>query len=205
MSRGGPCLNSWRRTHEGKDRTIPTTLTSTHTGQKLVRNLVKAAAGILGFLGAQPSALETCLEGLLCAQRGSGSHADRLPAEVEASGVPAPSSPTPHCSSGFHGNSLSPPASLPTWHPPPPTPRCEWREGHASASPYRGRGERAAARARVCTLCTRWNASVVPSLQKERGEKKKRLPEPPPALRKITNLEEITQQLMSSCFHPAFI
>ena len=140
MSRGGPCLNSWRRTHEGKDRTIPTTLTSTHTGQKRVRNLVQAAAGILGFLGAQPSALETCLEGLLCAQRGSGSHADRPPAEVEASGVPAPSSPTPHCSSGFHGNSLSPPASLPTWHPPPPPRAASGGRGTRQPRPTGGEG-----------------------------------------------------------------
>lgn len=158
MSRGGPCLNSWRRTHEGKDRRIPTTLTSTHSRQKLVRNRVKAAAGILGFLGAQLSAFETCLEGLLCAQWGSGSHAHRLPAEVEASGVPVPSFPTPHCSSGFHGNSLSPPASLPTWAPPPAALRVE---GGARIS-----------LSLVCTLRTRWNASVVPSLQKERGKKK---------------------------------
>ena len=193
MSRGGPCLNSWRRTHEGKDRTIPTTLTSTHSRQKLVRNRVKAAAGILGFLGAQPSAFETCLEGLLCAQWGSGSHAQRLPAEVEASGVPVPSSPTPHCSSGFHGNSLSPPASLPTW-PPPPPPR--------AASGGRGAHQPLPS---LHTLHTLECVSGTIFAEREGEKKKKRLPEPPPALREITNLEEITQQLMSSCFHPAFI
>lgn len=35
VSRAGPCLNSWRRIHEGRDRTIPTTLTSAHLGQNL--------------------------------------------------------------------------------------------------------------------------------------------------------------------------
>ena len=171
MSRGGPCLNSWRRTHEGKDRTIPTTLTSTHTGQKLVRNLVKAAAGILGFLGAQPSALETCLEGLLCAQRGSGSHADRLPAEVEASGVPAPSSPTPHCSSGFHGNSLSPPASLPTWHPPHPALRVEGGARVSLALPgERGAGSRPCAC--LHTLHTLECVSGTIFAEREGGKKK---------------------------------